>query len=122
MPRSTDRMYANDETPLPPTLKKPPASWWLATTIGVSAFNGLALWGILAALQDPDPRWVCVLAVLALEYVGFRVWGDRHGLGRGWALVGPALAVAVCVVIAAVVTVIAIVSLTVLCDGDCSFS
>lgn len=118
-------MYANPEAAQAapsPTLKKPPASWWLATTIGVSAFNGLALWGILATLSNPDPRLVCVMGVLALEYFGFRVWGDRHGLGRGWALAGPAIAVAVCAVIAAAVSIVAIVLFTVLCGGDCSFS
>lgn len=65
---------------------------------------------------SPRPVWVVAMGIfLALEYAGFRRWGNLNGLGRGWALVGTATALALSVV-ATIVFFIAI--LVIGCAGQ----
>jgi len=126
--KEEDRMYAHPEVPQvawSPAQDKPPTSWWLATAIGVPAFNVFAFYGIVAALSSlslpilggapvlSQLWWVPAIGVLAFEYVGFRMWGDRRGLGRGWAVAGAGIAFALGVVFATVVLFIALAD----CDG-----
>lgn len=121
-------MYANPEAPQAPQVAwssapdKPPASWWLAATLGVPVFNVVALYGIVAALSSlaifgtpvlGQLWWMPAMGILALEYVGFRKWGSRRGFGRGWALTGAGMAFALGVVYATVVLFIALAD----CNG-----
>jgi len=87
---------------------KPPVSWWLAAAVGAPVLNFLTLFGVLAGLAPISPYftqlwWLVAIVMLAFEYRGFRTWGDRLGLGRGWAIAGAGIGVALGVALATLV-------------------
>lgn len=97
---------------------KPPMSWWLAAAVGAPVLNFLTLFGVLAGLGMISPLfiqlwWLVAIVILAFEYRGFRTWGDRLGLGRGWAIAGAGIGVALGVALATLVLFILLSN----CDG-----